>query len=106
MILMHPPVRGCIGFCSICLEMLTTCLREQERVQRFRAAHSKGSNDFKKAVYGGPCPPQGQPHRYFFKLYALDSKLSLKAAPTKAEVEKAMQGHILGQGELVGRYRR
>jgi phosphatidylethanolamine-binding protein (PEBP) family uncharacterized protein len=45
-------------------------------------------------------------HRDFFKLYALDSKLSLKASPAKAEVEKAMQGHILGQGELVGRYRR
>jgi phosphatidylethanolamine-binding protein (PEBP) family uncharacterized protein len=45
-------------------------------------------------------------HRYFFKLYALDSKLSLKASPAKAEAEKAMQGHILGQGELVGRYRR
>jgi phosphatidylethanolamine-binding protein (PEBP) family uncharacterized protein len=45
-------------------------------------------------------------HRYFFKLYALDSKPSLKASPAKAEAEKAMQGHILGQGELVGRYRR
>jgi Raf kinase inhibitor-like YbhB/YbcL family protein len=66
----------------------------------------QGINDFKKTVYGGPCPPPGKPHRYFFKLYALDSKLSLKASPTKAEVEKAMQGHILGQGELVGRYRR
>jgi Raf kinase inhibitor-like YbhB/YbcL family protein len=66
----------------------------------------QGINDFKKTVYGGPCPPPGKPHRYFFKLYALDSKLSLKASPAKAEVEKAMQGHILGQAELVGRYRR
>ena len=66
----------------------------------------QGINDFKKAVYGGPCPPPGKSHRYFFKLYALDSKLSLRAAPTKAEVEKAMRGHILGQGELVGQYRR
>jgi len=66
----------------------------------------QGINDFKKTVYGGPCPPPGKPHRYFFKLYALDSKLSLKASPAKAEAEKAMQGHILGQGELVGRYRR
>ena len=66
----------------------------------------QGINDFKKTVYGGPCPPPGKPHRYFFKLYALDSKLSLKASPAKAEVEKAMQGHILGRGELVGRYRR
>ena len=66
----------------------------------------QGINDFKKTAYGGPCPPPGKPHRYFFKLYALDSKLSLKASAAKAEVEKAMQGHVLGQGELVGRYRR
>lgn len=66
----------------------------------------QGTNDFKKAMYGGPCPPQGRPHRYFFKLYALNSKLSLKGSPTKAEVERAMQGHILGQGELIGQYRR
>jgi len=66
----------------------------------------QGVNDFKKAVYGGPCPPPGKPHRYFFKLYALDSRLSLKASPAKADVEKAMHGHILGQGELIGQYRR
>jgi len=66
----------------------------------------QGINDFKKTVYGGPCPPPGKHHRYFFKLYALDSKLSLKVSPAKAEAEKAMLGHILGQGELVGRYRR
>ena len=66
----------------------------------------QGTNDFKKEGYGGPCPPPGKPHRYFFKLYALDSKLSLKGSSTKADVEKAMQGHILGQGELMGRYGR
>jgi Raf kinase inhibitor-like YbhB/YbcL family protein len=66
----------------------------------------QGTNDFKKEGYGGPCPPPGKPHRYFFKLYALDSKLSLKGSTTKADVEKAMQGHILGQGELIGRYGR
>jgi Raf kinase inhibitor-like YbhB/YbcL family protein len=66
----------------------------------------QGINDFKKEGYGGPCPPPGKPHRYFFKLYALDSKLSLKGPATKAEVEKAMQGHVLGQGELMGRYGR
>jgi Raf kinase inhibitor-like YbhB/YbcL family protein len=66
----------------------------------------QGINDFKKEGYGGPCPPPGKAHRYFFKLYALDSKLSLKGSATKADVEKAMQGHILGLGELMGRYGR
>ncbi len=64
----------------------------------------QGRNDFGKIGYGGPCPPPGKPHRYFFKLYALDSKLNLKAGATKADVERAMKGHVLGQAELVGRY--
>jgi Raf kinase inhibitor-like YbhB/YbcL family protein len=66
----------------------------------------QGRNDFRKIGYGGPCPPPGKPHRYFFKLYALDAKLNLKAGATKAGLEKAMQGHILAHGELVGRYGR
>ncbi|HYL84811.1 MAG TPA: YbhB/YbcL family Raf kinase inhibitor-like protein [Candidatus Angelobacter sp.] len=66
----------------------------------------QGRNDFGKIGYGGPCPPPGKPHRYFFKLYALDAKLGLKAGATKADLEKAMKGHILGQTELIGRYGR
>ena len=66
----------------------------------------QGRNDFRKIGYNGPCPPPGKPHRYFFKLYALDTKLSLKAGSTKSEVESAMQGHILAQGEWLGRYGR
>ena len=66
----------------------------------------QGRNDFGKIGYGGPCPPPGKPHRYFFKLYALDAKLGLKAGATKADVERAMKGHILAQGELVGKYGR
>jgi Raf kinase inhibitor-like YbhB/YbcL family protein len=66
----------------------------------------QGKNDFGRIGYGGPCPPPGKPHRYFFKLYALKAKLGLKAGATKAEVEKAMQGHILAQGDLMGRYGR
>ena len=66
----------------------------------------QGRNDFRRIGYGGPCPPPGRPHRYFFKLYALDGKLNLKAGATKAEVEKAMQRHVLAQGELIGRYGR
>jgi len=66
----------------------------------------QGLNDFRKIGYGGPCPPPGKPHRYFFKLYALDSMLNLKPRATKADVEQAMKGHILAQTELIGRYKR
>lgn len=65
----------------------------------------QGTNDFKNIGYGGPCPPSGT-HRYFFKLYALDAELSLKAGATKADVEKAMSGHIVGQAQLMGTYKR
>jgi len=66
----------------------------------------QGRNDFGKIGYGGPCPPPGKPHRYFFKLYALDAKLGLKPGARKSDLERAMQGHILAQAELMGRYGR
>jgi hypothetical protein len=66
----------------------------------------QGRNDFHKIGYNGPCPPPGKPHRYFFKLYALDRKLDLKPATSKQEVEEAMQGHILGKAEWTGKYQR
>jgi Raf kinase inhibitor-like YbhB/YbcL family protein len=65
----------------------------------------QGKNDFGKVGYGGPCPPSGT-HRYFFKIYALDSELPLKAGASKAELLKTMEGHILGQGQLMGTYSR
>ena len=65
-----------------------------------------GKNDFNKLGYGGPCPPRGSNHRYNVKLYALDMLLGLKAGATKAQVESAMRGHILAQGQLMGRYSR
>ncbi|MDH3237634.1 MAG: YbhB/YbcL family Raf kinase inhibitor-like protein [Deltaproteobacteria bacterium] len=65
----------------------------------------QGTNDFGKQKYGGPCPPSGR-HRYFFKLYALNAPLALKAGATKAQVEEAVSGHLLGKAELVGLYRR
>jgi len=66
----------------------------------------QGINDFRKIGYGGPCPPRGPAHRYFFKLYALDSELTVDAGATKAEVLKAMEGHVLAEGQLIGRYSR
>lgn len=66
----------------------------------------QGRNDFGKIGYGGPCPPPGDPHRYFFKLYALDAKLNLKAGATKADVEGAIKGHILAHAEMIGKYGR
>ena len=65
----------------------------------------QGTNDFRNRNYGGPCPPSGT-HRYFFKLYALDAVLPLKAGATKADLEPAMKGHILAQAELIGQYGR
>ena len=65
----------------------------------------QGKNDFKQVKYGGPCPPSGT-HRYFFKLYALDTNLNLESGATKAQVEAAMTGHILGKAELIGHYSR
>lgn len=64
-----------------------------------------GNNDFKRKPYGGPCPPIGT-HRYFFKLYALDTKLDLEEGLEKGDLEKAMQGHILDKAELIGRYKK
>jgi Raf kinase inhibitor-like YbhB/YbcL family protein len=65
----------------------------------------QGINDFRKIGYGGPCPPSGT-HRYFFKLYVLDSELDLKPGATKAELLKAMEGRIVGQAQLMGTYSR
>lgn len=65
----------------------------------------EGLNDWKRTGYSGPCPPIGK-HRYFHKLYALDIVLPDLQKPTKSKLEKAMEGHILGQAELVGLYQR
>ena len=67
------------------------------------AAAVQGTNDFGKSNYGGPCPPSGT-HRYFFKIFALDTKLDLKLSARRAELDAAMRGHILAQGELMARY--
>lgn len=66
----------------------------------------QGRNDFRKIGYGGPCPPPGPAHRYYFRLFALDSALGLKSGTNRAGVDRAMEGHILAHAELMGRYRR
>ena len=65
----------------------------------------QGLNDWKRTGYGGPCPPIGR-HRYFFKLYALDTLLGDLGEPTKQRLEAAMQGHVLAQAQLVGTYQK
>jgi Raf kinase inhibitor-like YbhB/YbcL family protein len=65
-----------------------------------------GTNDFGRSGYGGPCPPAGPAHRYYFRLYALDSELQLDPGASKQDLVAAMEGHILGEGELMGRYGR
>jgi len=66
----------------------------------------QGVNNFKKVGYGGPAPPRGPAHRYFFRLYALDSVPDLKPGSNKFDLERAMRGHIVGQCELMGKYGR
>jgi Raf kinase inhibitor-like YbhB/YbcL family protein len=66
----------------------------------------QGMNDFRRPGYGGPCPPPGKPHRYFFRLYALSAELNLKPRATRKDLDAAMQGKILGQAELMGKYQR
>lgn len=69
-----------------------------------RDGSRQGVNDFGKPGYSGPCPPLEESHRYLFRLYALDTNLNLR--PTKKELDQAIQSHVLGQAELIGRYHR
>jgi Raf kinase inhibitor-like YbhB/YbcL family protein len=66
----------------------------------------QGTNDFGNPGYGGPAPPPGKPHRYFFKLFALDTRLNLKPGVKRQDVLAAQEGHVLGQGQLMGTYGR
>jgi len=66
----------------------------------------QGSNDFNNIGYDGPCPPPGKPHRYYFRLYALDTKLQLTAGAKQRDFMRALEGHILGEGHLMGTYQR
>jgi len=76
------------------------------RTQYTPGGARQGLNDFGHSRCGGPCPPPGKAHRYFFKLYALDTEMALKPGATKEQVEAAMQGHIVAQAQLMGTYQR
>lgn len=85
----------------------TTALAEDTpKSQSITGDAKQGTNDFKQVGYGGPCPPPGKPHRYFFKLYALDTTLDLKPGSSKNQVEAALAQHVLAQGQLIGIYQR
>jgi Raf kinase inhibitor-like YbhB/YbcL family protein len=82
-------------------------LEEAVPAQEVLAGGAKqGKNDFDKIGYGGPAPPPGKPHRYYFKLYALGTMLDLAPGATKDQLLAAMKGHILAEGQLMGRYGR
>jgi hypothetical protein len=81
----------------------TTQLSENAAKDGLPPGAMQGINDFGKQTYGGPCPPIGR-HRYFFKLYALDTDLKGLKNATKAQLEKAMQGHVLDNTQLIGTY--
>jgi Raf kinase inhibitor-like YbhB/YbcL family protein len=83
----------------------TVALAENASKKGLPKGAVQGKNDWGKAEYGGPCPPIGR-HRYFFKLYALDTELTGLSSPTKADLERAIHGHVLDSGELIGTYQK
>ncbi len=76
------------------------------KTERPESGGIQGSTDFGDIGYGGPCPPPGGPHRYRFILYALDGQLSLEPGASKQQVLDAVEGHVLGEAQLVGTYQR
>ena len=79
---------------------------DQFKVAQFKDGAKQGLNDFKKTGYNGPAPPAGKAHRYYFKLYALNAMTGLAPGASKADLLKAMDGHVLGEGQLKGTYQR
>jgi Raf kinase inhibitor-like YbhB/YbcL family protein len=82
-----------------------TGIREAVTEDGLPAGTRQGRNSWKRTGYGGPCPPIGR-HRYFYRLYALDTRLPGLKEPSKADLEQAMQGHVLARVEIVGTYRK
>jgi Raf kinase inhibitor-like YbhB/YbcL family protein len=87
------------------LSALPENVAKTERLKELGGA-VQGKSDFKRVGYGGPCPPPGPAHRYYFKLYALGARLGLPAGASKQDVERAMDGHVLATAQLMGTYAR
>jgi hypothetical protein len=87
------------------LHWLAYNIDPSDRIPENATPGTQGSNDFGKSGYGGPCPPSGT-HRYFFRVYALDTSLGLPQGAGRGEVEQAMKGHVLDQAQLMGTYGR
>ena len=99
------PQRVYVHWVVYSLPATATALPENASKKGLPTGAVQGKNDWGKAEYGGPCPPIGR-HRYFFKLYALDSEITGLSSPTKADVERAMKGHVVDSGELIGTYQK
>ena len=87
------------------VQALPEGVRKADRPDNLPGA-AQGGNSWGKVGYGGPMPPAGRPHRYEFKLYALDTALNLRPGATKADLLEAMRGHVVAQGHLMGTYQR
>jgi len=83
----------------------TTSLAENASKTGLAKGAEQGKNNWDKTEYGGPCPPIGR-HRYFFKVYALDTVLTGLSSPKKADLERAMKGHVIASGEMIGTYQK
>jgi Raf kinase inhibitor-like YbhB/YbcL family protein len=78
-----------------------------DRMDEDIAAPAQGTNGFGRPGYGGPCPPRGHgPHRYYFQLYALDTELELETGAARKQLEEAIEGHVLGEADLMGTFER
>jgi Raf kinase inhibitor-like YbhB/YbcL family protein len=101
------PVGTWVHWVLFDLPPATTELPEDlPKTQYLPGGAKQGLNDFKRLGYGGPCPPPGKPHRYFFRAYALDVQLGLNPGISRKEIDRAMEKHILAQGQLMGIYKR
>ncbi len=81
-------------------------IRPMEMIIENSRPGTEGKNSYGKSIYQGPCPPPGGPHRYFFRVYALDTLLNIRPGSDKATLEKAMQEHILASGEIIAMYQK
>ena len=99
------PKRTWVHWVLYAIPPTATSLAEAIAPAKLPAGTREGTNDWNRTGYGGPCPPVGR-HRYFHKLYALDAELPDLGPARKAEVEKAMEGHVIAKAELIGTYQK